>query len=85
MPPVLFSLVGTVSGHHKIHFVEQAQDTGTKQSMKANKAVRPGCFVVPTSSAYSESRFFANEYTMSNLLFLDIYACYPRLFTNEDK
>jgi hypothetical protein len=61
----------------KIHFEEQALAAGTKQSQHADKAIGPVCLVLCLLLVlFLPSGIFTNKYTLSNLLFLDIYACY---------
>jgi hypothetical protein len=44
-----------------------------KQGRKADKAVRPACFVRASYTIACSSIFLTSIYTLSNLLFLDIY------------
>jgi hypothetical protein len=66
----------------KIHLKEQALDAGTKQSSQAGQhnsqacllCFGCACFVLSSLlELYLPSGFCTNQFTLSNLLFIDIY------------
>jgi hypothetical protein len=54
----------------KIFFEEQALVAGTKQCWQADKAVGPGCIVVPATSAFCSKLIFCQLIYLEQSTFL---------------